>query len=106
MTLIYSSDNLILIHHLRNCLEAEHIACVVKNEGLHSVVGEVPAQECWPELWVENDALAEEARERVAELLQAPEEPQPPWRCPHCGEQVEGQFAVCWQCGTPAPDGA
>jgi hypothetical protein len=25
--------------------------------------------------------------------------PLPPWVCVHCGEQVEGQFDVCWNCG-------
>jgi hypothetical protein len=24
--------------------------------------------------------------------------PPPPWVCVHCGEQVEGQFDVCWNC--------
>ena len=22
-----------------------------------------------------------------------------PWTCPGCGEEVEGQFAQCWNCG-------
>jgi len=25
--------------------------------------------------------------------------PPPPWVCVHCGEQVEEQFDVCWNCG-------
>lgn len=25
--------------------------------------------------------------------------PPPPWLCIHCGEQVEEQFDVCWNCG-------
>jgi Putative prokaryotic signal transducing protein len=25
--------------------------------------------------------------------------PLAPWVCVHCGEQVEGQFDVCWNCG-------
>lgn len=24
----------------------------------------------------------------------------PAWRCPNCGETVEGQFQACWKCGT------
>ena len=25
---------------------------------------------------------------------------QEPWTCPHCQEQIPGQFAVCWSCGS------
>ncbi len=30
--------------------------------------------------------------------------PLPPWICVHCGEQVEGQFDVCWNCGAARGD--
>jgi hypothetical protein len=30
--------------------------------------------------------------------------PVPPWVCVHCGEQVEGQFDVCWNCGAARGD--
>jgi hypothetical protein len=26
-----------------------------------------------------------------------------PWTCPQCGERIEGQFGVCWQCGAERP---
>lgn len=28
----------------------------------------------------------------------------PFWKCPHCGEAVELQFATCWNCSTPMPE--
>ena len=30
--------------------------------------------------------------------------PPPPWTCVHCGEQVEGQFDLCWNCGAARGD--
>ncbi len=36
------------------------------------------------------------ARETLADL-QAPD-PSPPWICPSCGEEVDGNFTVCWNC--------
>ena len=30
--------------------------------------------------------------------------PMPPWFCVHCGEQSEGQFDVCWNCGAARGD--
>ncbi len=25
------------------------------------------------------------------------------WTCPGCGQEVEGQFDACWNCGAPRP---
>ena len=40
----------------------------------------------------------------VHEMLQSAEkdlgESQETWVCPKCKEQMEGQFTVCWNCGT------
>jgi hypothetical protein len=38
-----------------------------------------------------------------AALAEAPAET---WRCTRCNEQVEGQFDVCWSCGSPRPAGS
>jgi len=27
----------------------------------------------------------------------------PPWTCAKCGQQVEGQFDTCWNCGAARP---
>lgn len=26
------------------------------------------------------------------------------WKCPNCGENIEMNFAVCWNCNTPVPE--
>jgi hypothetical protein len=26
--------------------------------------------------------------------------PAPTWRCPRCGEEIDGRVAACWQCDT------
>ncbi len=36
------------------------------------------------------------ARQTLADL-QAPDS-SPPWICPSCGEEVDGNFTVCWNC--------
>ena len=86
------------IHHYRNLLEAEGIPCEVRNEHLSSVFGEVPFAETWPQLWVVNDLDYDRAKQLLSEdNLQ--ESPARPWRCKSCGEENEGQFAACWNCG-------
>lgn len=52
-------------------------------------------------LWVTDD----DAAEAIAALEAAPAESGQPWRC-DCGETHEGQFAECWQCGSPQPEDA
>lgn len=37
------------------------------------------------------------ARQTLTDLNDSP--PAPAWACPACGEQVEGNFNTCWNCG-------
>jgi hypothetical protein len=89
----------VTIHHFRNLLEAEGIPCRIRNEHLGSVLGEIPFPETWPQLWVINDLDYDRAKQLIdADALE--ESPSASWRCRKCGEENEGQFAVCWSCGT------
>ena len=101
MKRLYSSDDRALVGHLRALLEAEGIACVVRNEYLGGAAGELPPHECAPELWVV-DATD---WARALALVDAETGPvdTTPWTCPGCGEVVEGQFGSCWHCGHTAP---
>jgi hypothetical protein len=90
---IYSSHNLIAVHHAKNVLAAEGIRAVVKNEILSSAMGELPPAECQGELWV-----AAVDAERAERILRAPPEGTA-WKCASCGESQEPQFTQCWKCG-------
>ena len=98
MRKIHTSPSLVEIAHLRNLLEAEGIACEIRNDRLSGVVGEIPFVECWPELWLRRPGDALQARALI-ELALTPSPAAPPWTCPGCGERIEGQFAACWNCG-------
>jgi len=93
---IYSSHNLIAVHHAKNVLEAEGIRAVVKNEILSSAMGELPPAECQGELWVRHTE-AERAEAVLKKAFQS--RTGPAWRCPACGESSEPQFTQCWRCG-------
>lgn len=82
---------------LREMLEAEGIACVVKNRELSITAGEVPPIETWPSLWVVDDERAAEAERLVASVMHD-EAPRDPWTCSSCGAEVDGHFAACWRC--------
>lgn len=95
MKRIFSSHNLLAVHHARNVLEAEGIRAVVKNELLSSAMGELPPAECQGELWV-RPVDAERAEKILRFQLHSEEVP---WTCPSCAERSEPQFTQCWRCG-------
>lgn len=66
---------------------------------LGAAAGELPPDQCLPEVWLSDAAQEPAARELLAALQRAP---QRRWAC-QCGEIVEGGFDSCWQCGRPMP---
>ncbi len=102
MIRIHASDDRFLIAQLSDLLKDNGIPILVKNEFLQGAVGEIPVNECWPELWITDEGMAGRARRLVQDYLDVLEQPVRGWVCRHCGESIEGQFGCCWRCGAPA----
>lgn len=98
MKKLTSSESLITINHFKNVLGSEGIASRIRNEHLGSIVGEMPFVEVWPELWVVNDLDYDRAMQLIDAAI-TDESPAASWNCRKCGEENEGQFAACWNCG-------
>lgn len=98
MKKVTTADSLVTISHYRNLLESEGIPALIKNEYLGSIMGEMPFQHAWPELWVKNDLDYDRALQLIDETL-TDESPAESWRCKKCGSENEGQFGACWNCG-------
>lgn len=105
MKKITSSASLITISHYKNLLASEGIPAFIRNEHLGSIIGEIPFQEVWPELWVRNDLDYDRALQLIDSATIGGESPQSPWKCRACGTEMEGQFAACWNCGREVPAG-
>ena len=101
MKKVTSADSLVTINHYRNLLISEGIPAFLRNEHFGSIMGEVPFQEVWPELWVINEMDYDRAKQLIDAAI-TDESPSAPWKCRRCGEENEGQFAACWSCGTEA----
>ena len=97
MKKVYSSDNPIMAGHIHSLLEASGIDSHLRNMNLTGGIGELPINECWPEVWVNDDEDFETAKELIETTL-AQAKINDPWNC-QCGEFIEGQFEVCWACG-------
>jgi hypothetical protein len=99
MKKITTSHSLVTVNHYKNLLESEGIPCLIKNEILGGIAGEMPLTEVWPELWVLKDIDMDRAKQLIDEDI-VDESPMQSWKCRKCGEENEGQFAACWNCET------
>jgi hypothetical protein len=91
-------------HLIRGYLESQGIAAIVRGEFLTGGIGELPADIC--KVWVVDDAHLPRAAKLLQQFLRgdaARAHAGRHWRCAHCGEDLEGQFTDCWNCGAPRP---
>ena len=96
-----------MIEHVRAVLAQEGIKTSVRNQYLTGGIGQLPAFDCWPELWLLDDAQTQRAQAIINTLLaESTHVALASWRCQACQEMIEGQFALCWNCGEPSPDTA
>jgi len=88
--------------HVKCLLENNGIECINKNQYLSGGKGELPLNECWPEIWVIHNEDYDHAMEIVNAVINNGPSSCSWWQCA-CGEKIEGQFSTCWQCGTDRP---
>ena len=99
MKLLTKAPTPVTLHHFRNLLATEGIETVIRNEHAGSVLGGMPFTEA--QLWVVNDLDFDRAQQLI-EGDASDESPKDTWKCGKCGEENEGQFAACWNCGEGA----
>ena len=76
------------------------LKATVLRQFLGSAAGELPPDQCLPEIWLFHDEHLQQARTLLADLAALP---QRRWVCRSCGELVEGGFEQCWNCGALMP---
>jgi len=100
MMKLMRAPNVLIGQHWINVLSASGIACELHNRYLNGALGEIPAEQCAPELWLVDERDEMLARKLIAAASNGPAADAPTWRCRQCNEVLEAQFTVCWQCGT------
>lgn len=85
-------------HILRGVLEQAGIRVHVFNENAQGGVGQLPVNEAFPELWLDDEADFDRAQSVVKEFEEGPRNTGTT-RCSGCGEDNPGNFQVCWSCG-------
>ena len=96
MKMLFTSPDRTAVGLLQSTLQEAGIECELRNDAMQA---NFPGAAFYPELWViEDDDFPEAAELRDAQRAPAAVA-QPPWICPSCSEQLEGQFGSCWKCG-------
>ena len=98
MKKVYASQDKLMVGHIKNLLENEGLTCITKNEHLTAASGEIPLNECWPEVWVTDESQYKIAKKIVDKALSYKTPRGPKWKCSKCGEKHESQFTECWSC--------
>jgi anaerobic ribonucleoside-triphosphate reductase len=99
MLRVYTGEVLALVEIMKSVLKMHNIESYIKNQYLSAAVGEIPPQESWPQLWV-SDQDFERAKRIIEDAESDSMQSQEIFICPKCGEEIEGQFAKCWNCGS------
>jgi hypothetical protein len=98
------APNLLIAQHWINLLEQARIPCELHNQYLLGAMGEIPADQCGPEIWLEHERDQELARRIIDGYWNEPNGSSAHWCCVSCGEWSEPQFTLCWRCGTARED--
>ena len=93
------APNLAIATLWADALAAAGISTSVQRQYLAGVAGEMPPDQCLPEVWIHHQEQEAAARELLHHLQHVP---QRRWFC-SCGELVEGGFEQCWNCARPMP---
>jgi hypothetical protein len=99
MRRLLQAPNIAIAALWADTLREAGIAASVQRQFLSGIAGELPPDQCLPEIWLLHDEQEAAARALLQQLMNLP---QRRWHCA-CGEEVEGGFESCWNCGRAMP---
>ena len=96
------APNIAIATFWADALQQAGFSATVQRYFLGSIAGDLPPDQCLPEVWL----LRDDEKAAAGALLDALQNrPQRRWHCA-CGETVEGGFDQCWNCGLAMPAAA
>ena len=99
MKRIAQAPNLAIAALWVDTLREAGLSASVQRQFLAGIAGQLPPDQCLPEIWLLHDEQEDAARALLDALQHLP---QRRWQCA-CGEVVEGGFESCWNCGRAMP---
>lgn len=99
---IYEADNPLEAHRVAGYLKSQGLVVRVENDLLWSAAVEVLTS---PGILPAVSVPGEQA-ETALQLLEEEKLPETgPWTCSNCGQENDGVFSHCWNCGHAAGNG-
>lgn len=104
-TLIYTTSILSDAHIVKDIIELHGIPCDMSTENhSNSNMGSALSLIKESSLWISDKSKIDEAKRLVEEYERSTSQDasaavNTPWNCTSCGEECEGQFTSCWNCG-------
>jgi hypothetical protein len=99
MKLIYTSEDRFIVWSVKNTLELAGYDCHIRNEFAVGGVGDIAPIETWPEVWLVDEDLFEEALKHIEFIILKQTPSSHDWICDNCGEENASSFEFCWNCG-------
>ena len=100
MKRVLQAPNLALATLWADMLSGAGVAATVQRAWAGSIAGELPPDQCLPEVWVQDENRCDEAKNLLHRWRHAPTRY---WVCAACQEVVDGPFEQCWNCGQEMP---
>lgn len=96
------APNLAIATVWTDLLHEAGIAASVQRAFAAGSTGLIPPDQALPEVWVAHEEQYDRALALLAEAQHGADQH---WACPGCGEQIDGPFEQCWNCGHAMPPG-
>ncbi|HET6249721.1 MAG TPA: DUF2007 domain-containing protein [Tepidisphaeraceae bacterium] len=114
MKQLFTGRNDMEAHFVKGLLEQEGITAILQGEALEGAWADLPLSDrALPSIWVDEadleraQPIIDDYRQREMKTANQPDDADestgPTWKCPKCGEEVDEQFDVCWNCETEKP---
>tara|TARA_R100001132_G_C3222407_1_gene60512 strand:+ start:147 stop:467 length:321 start_codon:yes stop_codon:yes gene_type:complete len=97
MKQIYTHDNIVVLHSVKNVLALNNIESFVKNEHTAPVGARHGINNIFHELWILDDQDFDRASALIETEIENPVT-RATWICSSCSEENEGSFEICWKC--------
>lgn len=94
---VYTHENILVLHSVKNILALNGIESVVKNEHTIPAGARHGINNLFHELWILNDHDFDRAVALIESEIDNPVA-KSSWHCSYCHEDNDGSFDVCWQC--------
>ncbi len=103
MLKLYEAENQFDAQLVLDKLLSADIDAVIKGQFLSGAIGELPTAGLIT-IWIVHAEDKTRGQSIVEDFESHKRHTSPPQKCPSCNELIEGNFSLCWNCGSELPE--